>query len=535
MKQTEVMPGKRKRREAEHNAERPVRRLTDPRLDFAGPVPLRKSYVVASTDRSGSTFLCSMLWRTGVLGAPAEYWNYRNRAKSKTIGIQMMERLGSSSPADYLTKLLACRTSANGVFGVNAHYFDFEEALNRFPKILERLSPLTYIYIRREDKLAQAVSMVKATQTGAWVSLANRKTEYLHYDRDLISSCLTFIEQQDRGWSRWFESHQIAPFVVIYESLAAHPAIIVRSIVELLGVQDDAPQQVLTPTFEKQSDDTNREWIARYRRETEVGCGVVTPTADARPLSQLDGIEAEPRSSVKGPTIGRKDAHVFDRLDKLRDGAIRPIDGKRLRHRYDAIVGSNRSLFANAKVLDIHCGDGRWSLAALDAGAAHVVGLDDQLKSVEAVRNACAKFGAKPASYEFVSEQIFPALRAYGPEVFDVIICQDLLGIPDLHFFFNHLRRLRPKHVILDTAIVGGKVPIAVFKFKQHDEYAVGEERRHASVSAVPNHEFIRILCDYFGFRWRVFDWSAAGIVDWTGIHDYERDRRRTYVLDRAI
>ena len=58
-----------------------ITRLTDPRLDFPGPVQLRRSYIVASTDRSGSTFLCSLLWQTGVLGAPAEYWNFRSRPK----------------------------------------------------------------------------------------------------------------------------------------------------------------------------------------------------------------------------------------------------------------------------------------------------------------------------------------------------------------------------------------------------------------------------------------------------------------------
>ena len=41
-------------------------------------------------------------------------------------------------------------------------------------------------------------------------------------------------------------------------------------------------------------------------------------------------------------------------------------------------------------------------------------------------------------------------------------------------------------------------------------------------------------LCDTFDFRWRLTDWRAAGIVDWTGVHDYERDQRRTYVLDRT-
>ena len=66
-----------------------------------------------------------------------------------------------------------------------------------------------------------------------------------------------------------------------------------------------------------------------------------------------------------------------------------------------------------------------------------------------------------------------------------------------------------------------------------HDAPAAKGNGEYAEVLAVPNHEMIELLCDYFKFRWRQVDWTAMGIDDWTGIHDYERDRRRTYVLER--
>jgi hypothetical protein len=43
-------------------AERPITRWFDPRLDFAAVVPLRKSYIVTSSYRCGSTVLCTELW-----------------------------------------------------------------------------------------------------------------------------------------------------------------------------------------------------------------------------------------------------------------------------------------------------------------------------------------------------------------------------------------------------------------------------------------------------------------------------------------
>ena len=164
-------------------------------------------------------FLCSLLWRTGVLGAPAEYWNYRSRPGCKADrnsddGASQRFVAGRLSQ-----KLLACRTSKNGVFGVKAHSFDFKEAIRKFPKLLDLLAPVTYIYIQRQDKVAQAVSMAKAAQTGAWVARADANTENLNYDRDLIAKCLSFLERQDLDWRQWFETNHIEPFVVTYENL----------------------------------------------------------------------------------------------------------------------------------------------------------------------------------------------------------------------------------------------------------------------------------------------------------------------------
>jgi trehalose 2-sulfotransferase len=512
---------------------KPIRRLADHRLDFPGPVPLRKSYVVASTDRSGSTFLCNLLWQTGVLGAPTEYWNFkrnaglRGRPKGTSVGNQMMERLEATSLADYLTKLLACRTSKNGVFGVKAHSFDFEEALRQYPEMLDRLAPVSFIYIVRQDKVAQAVSMAKAAQTGAWVSSAKARNVNLQYDSDLIAKCLAWVERQDRDWARWFSTHGKEPFVVTYENLTADADRVMRDVVELMGVQNDEPQHVHLPELEKQGDETNEEWVARFRRENPIDA--LLPSAGYE-----SGETATQESALAAIGLtDKKPSHVFDRYDAIKDSPARPIEGKRLRHRYDAIVDQNRDLFRNARVLEVYSAEGRWSSAVLDAGATHLVGLERSLASVDAAKDAFAKLGIDPESYEFINADVIAALRDFPPEAFDLVFCQDFSRVPDPHLFFHHMGRLGPKHIILDTGLLGGRVPLAAYQVKQRDKLA-NSSIDPVSLRVVPNHELIRILCDYFGFRWHVVDWRALDITDWTAIRDYERDRRRTYILDRV-
>ena len=155
-------------RAPQHNFEQAAPFVVDPRFDFRRTVPLRKSYIVASSYRCGSTFFCSKLWGTGILGAPGEYLNV-------------------------------------------------EAAMSWYPSILRVLSPVTYIYLNRKDALAQAVSMAKAMQTDAWQHWDEEVSATLIYNGPLIAHCLRELHQQKLGWLRWFEVNRITPFIVHYE------------------------------------------------------------------------------------------------------------------------------------------------------------------------------------------------------------------------------------------------------------------------------------------------------------------------------
>ena len=253
--------------------ERPITSWFDPRLDFAAATPLRKSYIVASSYRCGSTFLCSELWKSGLLGAPTEYLNIdRGNAAipSPTEPGRLMVRFGAKSPEDYFRKLVEHRTGKNGIFGMKAHFHHFEPALAWCPTMLEILAPVTFIYINRRDKVAQAVSMAKAMQTNAWISFDQATGKNVRYDADFIAHCMNEVEQQRIGWWRWFEANAVTPFVVTYEDMLADKDAVVRSIVELLEVENDKAERIELPAVEKQGDELNAEWMQRFGGETKV-------------------------------------------------------------------------------------------------------------------------------------------------------------------------------------------------------------------------------------------------------------------------
>jgi trehalose 2-sulfotransferase len=491
---------------------RPIRFVTDERLDFDHPGSLRKSYFIASSYRCGSQYLSWRLWQTGVLGAPSEVLSPTNEMRI------FMNRFKTSSPAEYIDKLVARRTSPNGVFGMKAHFHHFEAFLKGYPALLDALSPMTFVYISRQDKVAQAVSMARALQTGQWTSrMESGASPSLQYDREMIAKCMEDIKQQDINWRRWFESRNVAPFQVTYNDVATDAESVVNRIVELLGVEKDERVEVNVPPVKKQGDETNQEWIERFQREANAGGGGV-PAPET---------QAGPEPSTAGP-------HFFDRYDQLikslaqgTNSATGFIDAIRLRRRYDAIIAQNRELFRGARVLDLASSQGFWSLAALDAGAAHVVGVESSRDLVEAGEKNFSKHSIRPESYRFVRSGIFAALETFDPGAFDVILCKGFFERCHCTQFFHHLSRLQPKHVVLDTRIAQGHGPTVRFTIASK-----AGRGRNASIMATPNHELIEFLCE-FEFRWRLVDWQSIGISDWTGIQDYARDSHRTYVLDR--
>lgn len=496
--------------------EKPIRFVLDERLDFNHGVPLAKSYIVASSYRSGSNYLCHELWRTGVLGSPVEFLNPTDALPVLT------NRFKTTSPADYIRKLIAHRTSRNGVFGLKTHFHHFEAFLAQYPALLELLAPVTFIHLDRRDKVAQAVSMAKALQTDFWTSRIESERVAPQYDYELIAKCLDDVVLQEQSWPRWFQKHGITPFKVQYEELTADTPGVVRRIVDLLGVAGDEADTVRVPPMKRQGDETNKSWIERFHLDTSKSRMRVV---SAPPLAREIGAEA----AEPGHFVDRYDQFVKT-LPAGPGSASGFVDMIRLRHRHNAIVGRNREAFKDARVLDIMGSNGVWSLAALDAGARHVTSLITSRQSTEGVRETFEEYGFGRDRYQVAH---LSAARDYPSGAFDLVMCGRYVERTDPRLVFAELRRLAPKHVILDTGIVRGSGPIARFSLRARAR-ARGEVENRTTMMGTPNHELIMFLCEYFDFQWRLIDWQSMGITNWTGVHDYGRGERRTYFLDRV-
>jgi LPS sulfotransferase NodH len=130
-----------------------------------------------------------------------------------------------------------------------------------------------YLFVHRRDKVAQAVSRMRAEQSGLWHRNADGSTrEQLgtfarpRYDAAQIRTHLQETEQHEAAWQAWFATSSITPRHLAYEDLAANPAAELAALLTTLGRH---PRQTagLAPRTARLANDESREWTTRFRRE----------------------------------------------------------------------------------------------------------------------------------------------------------------------------------------------------------------------------------------------------------------------------
>ncbi|MET0970546.1 MAG: class I SAM-dependent methyltransferase, partial [Tardiphaga sp.] len=123
----------------------------------------------------------------------------------------------------------------------------------------------------------------------------------------------------------------------------------------------------------------------------------------------------------------------------------------RLNLRYEAIIDRTAGQLRGARVLDIASHDGRWSFAALEAGAAHVTGIE-----VRPELSAAAKINIASDRFNAVTGDVFTQ-RAIFDQPFDVVLCLGFLYHTTRHEeIFELIRATHARTVVVDTRLTPG-------------------------------------------------------------------------------
>lgn len=249
-------------------------------------MPPCSAYVLCTSPRSGSTLLCRLLAATGIAGRPGSHFHEPSLAEW-LAEYDLPEVPGRSERDTVAAVFDAAIDKGRGgtpVFGLRLqrHSFAFfsEKLALLHPKPAGDVARMqaafgraAFIHLTRADKVAQAVSLVRAEQTGLWhrapdgaeIERTAPPREPV-YDGAALRAAFEMLTGYERQWEDWFARENIEPLRLTYDALSADPRGTLATVLEAIGLPG-AAATAITPETARLADATNRDWADRFRAE----------------------------------------------------------------------------------------------------------------------------------------------------------------------------------------------------------------------------------------------------------------------------
>ncbi len=202
----------------------------------------------------------------------------------------------------YLDAVVRHGSGGTGVFGCRIMWESLGGLLNRLASLNQGLhgdamriekafGPTLYVHLTRADKVAQAISLLKALQSGLWHKNGDgtsregpNRPQPTTYDATRIARHVDELRRDDECWASWFGENGIAPVTVDYDTLVADPRRPVSEILSALGL-DPSPAEKVSPRTARLADGDSRIWAERFRTKGKSARGSIRPTRPAAAIS----------------------------------------------------------------------------------------------------------------------------------------------------------------------------------------------------------------------------------------------------------
>ena len=141
-------------------------------------------------------------------------------------------------------------------------------------ELLNHLFPgIKFIYLHRINKIKQAISKIKAEQSGVNSIPTPRSKEgftQFEYSKEEIQHVILKSSEIDARWLNCFEKYHITPHKLSYEGLCEETEKSIIDIMNFLGIPlEDAMKKKISDVKSKgrQYDAHSKEWYQRFLKE----------------------------------------------------------------------------------------------------------------------------------------------------------------------------------------------------------------------------------------------------------------------------
>lgn len=231
--------------------------------------------------------LCKLLAATEVAGNPGSH--FHEPSIEAWLGYYGLKRNSCSTEQDVLKAIFAAAIKVgkgrSDIFGLRLQRDSFQFFADKLrvlhpdeatdnERIEAAFGATLFIYLKREDHLGQAISRLRAEQTGLWHRKAdgsdlerNTPTRDAGYDHDTIHSYVQNAVEQNEQWARWFAEQSIKPLRISYDELSRRPQAVLSQILTGLGFDASLADTVPVQTA-KLADETSTVWRSRFEAKS---------------------------------------------------------------------------------------------------------------------------------------------------------------------------------------------------------------------------------------------------------------------------
>ncbi|HTA36809.1 MAG TPA: class I SAM-dependent methyltransferase [Solirubrobacteraceae bacterium] len=176
------------------------------------------------------------------------------------------------------------------------------------------------------------------------------------------------------------------------------------------------------------------------------------------------------------------------------------------------------------RVLDLGCGAGFWALAAIEAGAEFVLGLDSKREYIEQAELVFEAKQVDDARYRFQCDDFFATKLDGG---FDTVLCLGVLDRIDRPVeLFELMSGTGAELIVIDSDVSRARSSL----FEVSHLYRTRDVSGDGMV-LIPSRQAVAELAARHDFETVAL---ALDVADYSGMDDYRRERRCAFICSRG-